>query len=113
MGGPLLRETLVVLGCFVILYAIGVHLYNNRRIGGGAVLVAVMLALQTVVHPTAEQAIVQQFENTAEDDDSGDGDHTPSIERQIRDHAKRVRSGESRHHIVLKLPPRSRGRTSN
>ena len=66
-----------------------------------------MLCFQPVFHPSAEQAIAQQFEDTSEEDDCGEGEEPASLEVQMRREARRVRGdGEGRVRQTLQLSSR-------
>lgn len=58
-------------------------------------LVAAMLCFQAVFHPSAEQAFAQQFEETSEDDECGEGKEPSSLKAQMRRQAKRNRRGDA------------------
>ena len=74
-------------------------------------LVAVMLCFQAIFHPSAEQVIAQQYEDSSEDDDAGDGDGPSPLELQMRRQAKGIRSGGACAHMTLRLSPSDLGKS--
>ena len=90
-------------GGLALLYALFIHLRNNRRVSGGFVLAAAMLTIQAIIHPSAEQVITQQLNEESEGEES---ENPASLEKQMLRQAKRIRSGQIQADLTLQLPSR-------